>query len=150
MNITISWSLTLFLTNTKTYWLKRDLNSHLRDSGPPLYPLSYSLFSPWRLVVSFYLYKCTVHEIFSRQLNADPWEDVQCFNSISESSSERSYMYINIKISWSLTLFLTNTKTYWLATFRGRWSDGKRDSNSHLRALPIVVFSPLSYSLWAE
>ena len=29
-----------------------------------------------------------MHEIFSRQLNAHPSEDVQCFNSISELSSE--------------------------------------------------------------
>ena len=53
--------------------------------------LPVELLSAQRLEVSFYLTQ--VDEMLSRQLNAYPQEDVQCFNSISESSSE---MYLNM------------------------------------------------------
>ena len=36
----------------KIRWLKRDLNSHLRVSRPPLYPLSYRINGDWWRVLS--------------------------------------------------------------------------------------------------
>ena len=65
-------------------WLERDLNSHLRDTRPPLYLLSYRVHGDWRRVLI--QLKCMR---YSRDnLTLYPWEDVPCFSSISESSSE--------------------------------------------------------------
>ena len=54
--------------STEKSLLERALNSHLRDTGPPLQPVLQS--SPLRLEASFY--STRVHEIFSRQLSAYP------------------------------------------------------------------------------
>ena len=40
------------LPPTKIRWLERDLNSHLRVSRPPLYPLSYRVNGDWWRVLS--------------------------------------------------------------------------------------------------
>ena len=58
--------------------------SHLRDSGPPLYLLSYRANRDWRRVFPY-----QVHEIFSRRLERYPSEDVQCFDSVTKASSEK-------------------------------------------------------------
>ena len=49
----------------------------LAPSGYRSGALIVELLSPQALEVSFY--PTSLHEIFSRQLNAYPWEDVQCF-----------------------------------------------------------------------
>ena len=36
--------------STEKCWLERHLNSHLRDTGPPLYMLSYRVHRDWRRV----------------------------------------------------------------------------------------------------
>ena len=41
------------LKSTEKCWLERNLNSHLRDTGPPLYLLSYRVHRDWRSVLSF-------------------------------------------------------------------------------------------------
>ena len=70
-----------------------DLNSHLWDTGLPLYLLSYRIHWDWRRV--FIEFKCTGYSC--NNLKAYPWEDVQCFNPISQSSSE---IYMNRNFSW--------------------------------------------------
>ena len=42
----------------------------------------------WAQGLGASIYPTQMREIFSRQLNVYPWEDVQCFNCISESSSQ--------------------------------------------------------------
>ena len=41
VNINNSWRNLTLPKSTEKCWLERDLNSHLRDTGPPLYLLSY-------------------------------------------------------------------------------------------------------------
>ena len=55
VNINNSWRKTFHdnLTLQKSIekcWLERDLNSHIRDTGPPLYLLSYRVHRDWRRV----------------------------------------------------------------------------------------------------
>ena len=37
--------------STEKCWLERDLNSHLQDTGPPLYLLNYRIHRDWRRVL---------------------------------------------------------------------------------------------------
>ena len=63
-------------------WLELDLNSHHEDTGATLYLSSYRVL---KLEASFIQFKCTR---YSRDnLTLSMRIDVQCFNSISLSSS---------------------------------------------------------------
>ena len=66
--------------STEKRWLERDLNSHFRDTVPPLYLLSYRVHRDWRR--DFIQFKCTRYS--RANLTLSMRMDVQCFNSISE------------------------------------------------------------------
>ena len=52
MEITNLFSFLHCYHQRKIRWLERDLNSHLRVSRPPLYPLSYRVIGDWWRVLS--------------------------------------------------------------------------------------------------
>ena len=66
-------------------WLELDLNSHLRDSGPPLYLLSYRANRDWRRVLSI----SSSRNISRRLIERYPSEVVQCFDSVTKPPSEK-------------------------------------------------------------
>ena len=67
-------------------WLQQYLNSHLRDTGLPLYLLSYRVHRDWRRV--FIQFKCTRYSRDNLTLIHERMCSVVFFFTISESSSE--------------------------------------------------------------
>ena len=80
--------------STRKCWLERDLNSHLRDTGSPLYLLNYRVHRDWRWV--FIQFKCTRYSRDNLMLN----HERMCSVSILFQRISREYL---VHLNWIKT-----------------------------------------------
>ena len=88
--------------------------SWTRTFGTPVHRSTYWAIEPTGIGGEFYPYQ--VHEIFSRRLERYPSEDVQCFDPITEPSSDKREQKISNMISYTAQVKCDSSET-WTRTF---------------------------------